>query len=211
MSRFVLTAQLQLQAPRNTRQVLNQLRSQLRGVEVPVEVRGAREAARQVQNVRRETDRAADAATNLGRSFTLATRRFAAFTVASRAVSLLTNNIANAVNEAIEFQDELVKIKQVSGASEKSIKDLSKTIFNLSTTLGVASKDLVGVTRVLAQAGFRASDLTSALSTLAKTELSATFGDIQQTAEGAIAIFNQFRQGGAALEGQLGAVRIVWS
>ena len=206
MSKFVLTAQLQLQAPRNARQVLNDVRSQLRGVEVPVEVKGARDAQRQVANVRKEVNKADDAVSNLGRSLTLATKRFAAFTLASRAVSLLTNNIANAVNEAIEFQDELVKIQQVSGASDKSIRNLSKTIFDLSTSLGVASRDLVGVSRVLAQAGFRASDLTDALSTLAKTELSATFGDIQQTAEGAIAIFNQFNRGGAALERQLGAV-----
>ena len=206
MSKFVLTAQLQLQAPRNARQVLNDVRSQLRGVEVPVEVKGARDAQRQVANVRKEVNKADDAVSNLGRSLTLATKRFAAFTLASRAVSLLTNNIANAVNEAIEFQDELIKIQQVSGASDKSIRNLSKTIFDLSTSLGVASRDLVGVSRVLAQAGFRASDLTDALSTLAKTELSATFGDIQQTAEGAIAIFNQFNRGGAALERQLGAV-----
>ena len=86
MSKFVLTAQLQLQAPRNARQVLNDVRSQLRGVEVPVEVKGARDAQRQVANVRKEVNKADDAVSNLGRSLTLATKRFAAFTLASRAV-----------------------------------------------------------------------------------------------------------------------------
>ena len=38
-SRFVLTAQVQLQAPTNTRQVVNQIQQQLRGVNVQVNLR----------------------------------------------------------------------------------------------------------------------------------------------------------------------------
>jgi len=212
MSRFVLTAQLQLAAPTNTRNVIDQIRRELRssgGVEIPVEVRGARQAERAVENVRRETERATGAADALGRSFGLATRRFAAFTVASRAVSLLTNNLSKAVDEAIAFERELIKISQVTGKTLKDLRGLTSTITELSTTLGVASSTLLGTARILSQAGFKANDLQAALTALAKTELAPTFDDINKTAEGAIAIFSQFGQGASALEAQLGSINAV--
>ena len=40
MAKFVLTAQLRLTAPRNTAQVVNQIRSQLAGLSVPITVQG---------------------------------------------------------------------------------------------------------------------------------------------------------------------------
>ena len=98
MSKFVLTAQLQLQAPRNTNQVLTQMRQQLSGgVTVPVSAKGAAQAQKQITQVANATQKAATAAESMGKSFGLATKRFAAFTVASRAVSLLTNSLANSI------------------------------------------------------------------------------------------------------------------
>ena len=41
--RFVLTAQLQLQAPRNVRQVVSNIQSQLQNVSIDVEVKNAEE------------------------------------------------------------------------------------------------------------------------------------------------------------------------
>ena len=88
MSKFVLTAQLQLQAPRNARQVLNDVRSQLRGVEVPVEVKGARDAQRQVANVRKEVNKADDE--YQFSEVHLATKRFAALRCGRLFLCLLT-------------------------------------------------------------------------------------------------------------------------
>jgi hypothetical protein len=211
MSRFVLTAQLQLQAPTNSRQVLGQIRNQLSGrpIEVPVEVRGAAQAQRAVRNVREEVQRATGAADALGRSFGLAVKRFAAFTVASRAVSLFTNSLASAVDEAIDFQREIVKIAQVTGTTVKQLDSLENTITGLATGLGVVSRDLLAVTRILSQAGIRGAELEVALSSLAKSTLAPTFDDITQTAEGAIAVIRQFEQGVGALEGQLGSINAV--
>ena len=87
MSKFVLTAQLKLQAPTNTRQVINQMRGQLQGLNVPVQVTGASSATKQINKVTAATKQAAGAADSMGRSFGLALKRFAAFTVASTAVS----------------------------------------------------------------------------------------------------------------------------
>jgi hypothetical protein len=210
MSKFVLTAQLQLQAPTNTRQVISQLRSQLSGgLNIPVTVTGAAKAQKQITNVTNSTKQATNAAQNMGRSFGLAFKRFAAFTVASRAVSLFTNTLANAVDEAIDFQREIVKIAQVTGKAVRDLQGLEKTIFRLAKTLGVNSKELLSTTRILSQAGIQARDLEVALAALAKTTLAPTFEDIGKTAEGAIAIIAQFKQGVGALEGQLGSINAV--
>ena len=149
MSKFVLTAQLNLQAPKNTNKVLNQVRKQLSGVEIPVEVKGAKKAQDSLKKIKVETDKASTAATAMGRSFGLAIKRFAAFTVASRAVSLFTNSLAKAVDEAIDFQKEIVKISQVTGKSIKQLRGLQGTITSLATGLGTSSKDLLAVTRIL--------------------------------------------------------------
>ena len=140
MSRFVLTAQLQLQAPKNTRQVVSQMQGQLSNLNVPIQVTGAGKAQKQIAQVTAATNQAASAATNMGKSFGLALKRFAAFTVASRAVSLFTNTMANAVQEAIDFQRELIKISQVTGRSVQDLKGLNNEISRLSTSLGTSSK-----------------------------------------------------------------------
>jgi len=209
MSKFVLTAQLQLQAPTNTSQVLNQVRQDLKGVTVPVSTKGAVQAQKQLDAVANSAKKAGTAADSMGRSFGLAIKRFAAFTVASRAVSLVTNSLANAVDEAINFQREIVKISQVTGKTVKELRGLQKTITDLAVNLGTSSAELLGVARILSQAGIAASDLDVALKTLAKTTLAPTFTDINQTAEGAVAILSQFGQGVGALEKQLSAINAV--
>ena len=209
MSRFLLTAQLELRAPTNTRQVMNNLRSQLAGVNVPVQMKGVAEAQKQLKNVAKQANVATNAAQNMGKSFGLAFKRFAAFTVASRAVSLFTNGLANAVDEAIDFQREMVKISQVTGQAVEQLKGLEQTISSLSKTLGVNSKELLSTARILAQTGLRAQELEVALEALAKTTLAPTFDDITKTAEGAVAILAQFGGGVGKLEQQLGAINAV--
>ena len=195
MSRFVLTAQLKLQAPTNVTQVVNQMRSQLKGLSVPVQVNGASTATKQIKQITAATKQATGAAHNMGKSFGLALKRFAAFTVASRAVSLFTNSMAAAVDESIAFQRELVKISQVTGKSVRDLKGLNNEITRLATSLGTSSTELLGATRILAQAGVKANDLKIALEALAKTTLAPTFENITKTAEGSVAILAQFGQG----------------
>jgi len=209
MSRYVLTAQLKLQAPTNTRQVVNQMQGQLGNLSVPIQVSGAGKATKQIKQVTAATNQATSAANNMGKSFGLALKRFAAFTVASRAVSLFTNTMANATQEAIDFQREVVKISQVTGKSVSSLKGLNQEITRLATSLGTSSKELLGATRILAQAGIQAGDLKIALEALAKTTLAPTFEDISKTAEGAVAILAQFGKGVGALKEQLGAINAV--
>jgi len=209
MSKFVLTAQLNLQAPRNTNQVLNKIRSDFKGISVPVELQGGKEASRTAKDLTKNLKDATNQSNKLAKSFVASTRRFLAFAAAGRALSLVTNNLANAVSEAIDFERELIKISQVTGKTVKELGSLNREIKNLSTSLGVSSTQLLSVGRILSQAGFKARELEIALAALAKTELAPTFENIEQTAEGVVAIFNQFRKGAEALEAQLGAINAV--
>lgn len=209
MSRFVLTAQLQLQAPNNVRQVVQQIQSQLSGVNVNVQVQGSAQAQRQLQQVTQQANQATTAAERMGKAFALSIRRFAAFSIATRAVGLFTSTLSDAVNTAIDFERQLIKVAQVTGKSVGQLRGLTKQISNLSTGFGVASSDLLEVSTVLAQAGLTAEDTSVALKTLAKAALAPNFDSITETAEGAIAILAQFQQGVGALEQQLGSINAV--
>tara|TARA_Y100000593_G_scaffold25147_1_gene50218 strand:+ start:6862 stop:13647 length:6786 start_codon:yes stop_codon:yes gene_type:complete len=210
MSKFVLTAQLQLQAPRNTQQVINQLRGQLQGaVNIPVNVEGGVKAAKEINQISKATREATTAGERMGKAFGASIKRFAAFNIATRAVGLFASKISQAVDESIKFERELIKISQVTGKSVAELGKLTKTITNLSTSLGVSSTSLLETSRILAQAGIQARDLDVALTALAKTTLAPTFDNITETAEGAVAILAQFKQGVGALESQLGAINAV--
>ena len=210
MSKFVLTAQLQLRAPNNVRQVVNQIQNQLgSGVNVNVNTQGSAQAQRQIQRVAAETDKATSAATRMGKAFGLSIKRFAGLAIATRAVSLFTNTLGDAVRESIAFERELIKISQVTGKTVSDLQDLTNTITKLATSFGVSSNSLLKTSRILSQAGFSAREAEIALSALAKTELAPTFENIIDTTEGAVAIFNQFKKGAEALEGQLGAINAV--
>ena len=207
--KFSLVAQIQLQAPTNTRQVVDRIRRDLSGVSVQLEAKGAAKTANEVAKVNKQLKNASASANTFASNLKIATQRAAGLAIATRAVSALTSRFKSAVDEAISFQRELVKVSQVTGKTLNQLKGLSKEITNLSTSLGVSSTSLISVSRQLSQAGFQAADLQVALSALAKTALAPTFDDITRTAEGAIAIFNQFGKGAAALEGQLGAINAV--
>ena len=55
MSKFSLTAQLNLQAPKNTKQVLNQIKSDLKGVSVPIEAKGGAKAVKDLNKLAKST------------------------------------------------------------------------------------------------------------------------------------------------------------
>lgn len=209
MSKFVLTAQLQLQAPNNVSQIVSQIQNQLNNVSVNVQVKGSAQANQQLQQITQSTQAATTAAGRMGNAFAVSIRRFAAFSIATRAVGLFTSTLADAVKTAIDFERELIKISQVTGRSVSSLRDLTDSVTNLSTGLGVTSQSLLEVTTVLTQAGLSSEDTKIALESLAKAALAPNFDSISETAEGAIAILAQFKQGVGALEGQLSSIDAV--
>jgi TP901 family phage tail tape measure protein len=209
MSRFVLTAQLQLQAPNNVAQVVRQIQSQLNNVTVNVQVQGAQQAQRQIQQITQNTNNATTAAERMGRAFAVSVRRFAAFSIATRAVGLFTSTLGDAVQTAIDFERQLVKISQVTGESLSKLSKLTSTITDLSTGLGVSSQSLLEVSTILLQAGLNSKDTEVALKSLARAALAPNFDSITETAEGAIAILAQFQEGVGSLEKQLGSINAV--
>lgn len=209
MSKFVLTAQLQLQAPKNVRKVVSQIQSQLKNVQVNVTAKNATQTNKQIQSLSKSANQASNSFDRMGKSLGASVRRFTALAIATRAVSLFTNTLGASIKEAIAFERELVKISQVTGKTVSQLNGLANSITKLSTGLGVSSTSLLGVSRILAQTGLSARDTQTALATLARTELAPTFDNITSTAEGAVAILNQFGQGAAALEAQLGSLNAV--
>ena len=212
MARFTLTAQLQLQgaSSSNINSALGSMQSQLgKGLTVQIHVNGAQSAGTQLNGLRRQTQAVTTAAEEMGAAFGASLKRFAAFAVATRAVGLFTNKLGDAIDDAINFQHEMVRISQVTGDSLSSLSSLSKQVSFLSTSMGISSKEILGVATTLSQAGLNARDTEIALSALAKTKLAPSFGDIANTTEGAIAILAQFKEGAGALERQLGSVNQV--
>ena len=213
-SKFVLTAQLQLQAPTNTRTVVNQVRKQLSGVQMNIQpnvnTQSLAKANKQVQTISASAKTAsgslkgmAASSNSLGAALGAAARRFASITIATGFFLGITRAIGSAVGKAVEFEREMIKISQVTGKSVKQLQGLVAEVTHLSTTLGASSEELLNASRTLAQAGFSAEKVTGALKILAQTDLAATFNNIKDTTEGAIALLSQFRKEVVAAGGEV--------
>ena len=205
--RFNLTAQIQLQAPTNTAQVVGQIKKQLQGINVDVKVKAnsaqVAKLNKELQGVSKAGEASAKSVNRLNATLAQSARRFSVITVATGSFLALARGIKNGTAEAIAFERELVKISQVTGKSVSQLQGLTKEVTRLSTSLGASSSDLLNVSRTLAQAGFNATKTKQALETLAQTTLAATFDSIQDTTEGAIAVLRQFSAEARASGGEV--------
>lgn len=196
MAKFNLVAQLQIQSPRDVNRIVNQLKAQFANINVPVKItantRGAKSASTAIGLVNTESIAATRSVNELGRTLGIAARRFGAISIATGTFLTLIRSFKNGVGEAIDFQRELNKIVQTTGASDKAIADLRSNVQGLAKDYGVSSQELVVAARTLAQAGFSAKVASGSLKILAQTDLAATFGTIQDTTEGSIALLQQF-------------------
>ena len=195
--RFNLTAQLQLQAPTNTRQIADQIRKQLApvgavDVQLKADSRALRGASDQLNQLNKATKSTNKSVGELNRTIAESARRFSVITVATGTLLGFVNSLKNSTKAAIEFEREIVKIQQVTGKSATQLKALTSEVTRLSTSLGASSADLLNVSRILLQTGLSADKTRKALDILAKTSLGATFDSIQDTTEGAIALLRQF-------------------
>lgn len=209
---FTLTAQIKLQNPDNIGQFINQLRGQIGKVNVNVNVSGGSQLNtlnKQLNNVASSAKGASGSISNFGEQAALAAKRFFAFSVATNGFLKLIGAIQRGANDAIAFEKEVYKIAQVTGTAVRDLRDLTDEVTRLSGSLGVSSSKILNAAQVLAQAGLSAEDTKVALAALAKTELSATFDDISNTTEGAIAIFAQFGVKAGQLEAKLGSINAV--
>jgi len=169
----------------------------------------ATRAAQSITTASRQTVVARTEMEEFGRQSALAIRRFAAFSVSTGAVVGLTNAIRKGISAFIEYDQELVKLQQVTGESANGLAKLSSTITSLSTGLGVASSDLIQVSSTLAQAGLSARDTERALKALALSALAPSFDNLNKTVEGSIALMRQFGISAGDLQSALGSVNAV--
>ena len=216
--KFVLTAEIQLRAPKNLKGVAQQIRSSLGGktAEVKVQVKGAKQSAAELKKVEKAVESAGAQAKQsqskfdeLGKAIGSAVLHVARYDVARRIVVGFSNALRQASKEAIAFEREIIKVAQVTQQSVSSLKFLNDEITRLSIGFGVSSKSLVKTTRILAQAGLTAKQTKQALEALAKTTLAPTFDDITSTTETSIAVMSQFGIEASKLENVLGKINRV--
>lgn len=149
-------------------------------------------ATKQLNSVARSSAQAGKDIQNFGKQAGIALRRFAAFAVGASALVGTVQSLRTAIKEAADFQNELVRLSQVTSRPLVGLKGISDQVTELATNFGVSSNDILKAATTLAQAGFRAEELRASLDTLAKTTLAPTFDTIEKTTEGLIATFNQF-------------------
>lgn len=174
---------------------------------------GLGQQAQQSQKAIQSTNSALQTTTNstvkLGQQAALAIKRFSAFTIVTSTLFTLGAGIRSAVKNVIDFQHGFVRLSQISGKTVSNLKDIRDEITNLSTNLGVSSSELLSISDTLLQAGLNANDTRDALEALALTKLAPTFGDIEDTVEGAIAAMQQFNIPAQKLKETLGSVNAV--
>ena len=215
MSKFVLTTQLNIQAP-NLSNVVKNLNKQLGNVCVNLNVPNANKANAQItktnknlQNVAKNANQAAGSFKRLGSEVGKSIGYLIRYDIARKAINLFANAIEQGLSDAIQFERELVKIAQVTGKTTAQLKGLTTGISKLSTELGVSSMSLVKASRILAQTGMEADKVTVALKTLAQTTLAPTFDSLTDTTETAIAAMRQFRLEAGDLDRVLGGINKV--
>ncbi|HVX13055.1 MAG TPA: phage tail tape measure protein [Pirellulales bacterium] len=169
----------------------------------------AQKASVAVRGVAKSFGSASSAASAFGNSAGSALRRFAGFSVVAGTLLAVAGGLRSGVKESIQFQHGMVRLGTITGKTTAELSGLRSHIEGLGTSLGVSNKELLGVTDTLTQAGLSARETQQALSTLAKTSLAPTFGDMRTSAEGAIAVMGQFRSGVGDLEKQFGSMNRV--
>ena len=214
--KFALTAELHLQAPKNVKQVFNQIQNQLTGASVDINVKKSAEAvkdlnrvAKATKNVQNESKLAANSADRMGKAFGSALKNVLRYDLARRVFSAFTNTLEQGTKDAIAFEREMIKIAQVSGQTMKQLKGLQNTVTQLATALGVSSSSLVRTGLILKQTGLSVKDTELAMRALAKTELAPTFDNIADTAETAVAAMRQFGIEAGRLEQLLSKINTV--
>ena len=103
--KFILTAQLQLQAPTNTQQVITQMRNQLSGaakldVKANIPQRQLAQANKSIQAISASTKEASRSSAEFGRTLGAAARRFGAITIATGTFLALARGIKEGVGAA---------------------------------------------------------------------------------------------------------------
>ena len=144
-----------------------------------------------------------------GKDAALAIRRFSAFTVATGVVFGFVRAVQSATKAAIDYEREITKVVQVTGAGRDSIGKLKATIDDLSTSLGVDANELANLSRTFAQTGQSIDQVRASIRAVARSSLAPSFGEMRNTAEGLIAALAQFNIAARDSEAVLSSINAV--
>ena len=127
-----------------------------------------------------------------GKDAALAVRRFAAFTLATGVIFGFVRAVQTATKAALDYEREIVKVVQVTGAGAAKIAQLKSTIDDLSKSLGVDANELAELARIFSQTGQTIDEVRDSIRAIARSSLAPSFGEMKNTAEGLIAAMAQF-------------------
>lgn len=146
---------------------------------------------------------------DLGERVTRVFGRFSAYLIASGGILGAVSLLRDATSQALKFNSELIRIRQVSGDSESSVRALGNEVGRLAQKYGVSSQELIKSAVTLKQAGLSVRETKVALETLAQADVAPNFDNMAKTTEGLIAIYQQFGKNIDNIKGQLGSLNAV--
>ena len=234
---FNINAQVVLTGPKNIRAVTNSIRQQLGNLTVNVNIAIPKNASKNIQDLRNQmaaaaaaankynksanqasastrnlgknTRQASNAMQTLGKETALTFKRFAAAGIVTGTVFRLANAIGEATGKALEFERELTKIQQVTGATNSRLSGLKNTADDLAKSLGLDANEIISVGRVFAQTGQTLDQVEASLRAVARASLAPSFGEMANTAEGLIAALAQFNIQASQSEAVLASINAV--
>ena len=127
------------------------------------------------------------------------TTRLSAYIVPATAFFQISRGIQFAAQSIREINTSTTELTQILGNNEERAKGLADQVLSIASRFGVAGSELLQTTVTIAQAGekFRTNvELLNTVRGLAKTQLGATFGEVDETSRGVIAALNQFNLSG---------------
>ena len=204
---YNVTAQLNLQL---NQQSIAQISQALNSITNGKSIGGNLFNSNGIRNITNELNQSKNAMMQFGEQAGLAAKRFGAFTLTAGSLVQVTQGFRTMLNEAIAFDREMVKLKQVSNETAGSgVAAIRQEIDKLSTGLGVSSSQLARVSVILKQANLNLGETKTALEALALSALAPNFDSMEKTAEGAIAVLKQFKIPVEELKSALGSINAV--
>jgi hypothetical protein len=204
---YNLPLQLLIQPPTqaNLSGIRRQIESSLKGLNVNVvDTKNFAKTNAAIQNTTKQLDKGRQSGEKFWDVLEGKARSAVAYTVINTALLKATSAVSQATREAIKYEAELLKISQVTGDSVNRVKDLQKSLFNISKEYNVNISKVAQLTRTLTQTGLSFREAAKGAEVLARTSLLATFDSLTNTTEGLIAVMQTFNltvaQGGDVLE-----------
>ena len=155
---------------------------------------------RRIEKVGGQLKGGAKQAKNFGDQILLAGRRYGAFIAATTVAFKGIQLIGAGTKSVIEFDQAMVSLSQILDTSVSKLGVLSQQFLDLSVATGTSAAEIADAAKLLAQAGFRGSELAEAVEQLAKVPLTPIFENMDQAVDGAIAAMRQFSNEGLTVE-----------